>query len=155
LDIRLFEPHDAVELAPLLEEMQAYYSVFCPPRDAIIATLKSLPPGAEILVARLDDRIVGFAGFGANYAGPGLKPGFFLKDLYVTQSVRGRSIGRTLMARIAAIAVERGFTRIDWTASRSDEKLIRFYDSLGGSMKEDRVFFRLDGERLQALAKSR
>jgi GNAT superfamily N-acetyltransferase len=135
--------------------MQAYYSVFCPPRDAIIATLKSLPPGAEILVARLDDRIVGFAGFGANYAGPGLKPGFFLKDLYVTQSVRGRSIGRTLMARIAAIAVERGFTRIDWTASRSDEKLIRFYDSLGGSMKEDRVFFRLDGERLQALAKSR
>jgi GNAT superfamily N-acetyltransferase len=155
LDIRPFEPGDAAELAPLLEEMQAYYSVFCPPRDAIIATLKSLPPGAEILVVRLDGKIVGFAGFGANYAGPGLKPGFFLKDLYVTRSARGRSIGRTLMARIAAIAVERGFTRIDWTASRSDEKLIRFYDTLGGSLKEDRVFFRLDGERLQALAKSR
>jgi len=56
------------------------------------------------------------------------------------------------MARIAAIAVERGFTRIDWTASRDDEKLIRFYDALGGSMKEDRVFFRLDGDSLKALA---
>lgn len=86
LDIRLFEPEDAEGLAPLLEEMQAYYSVFCPPHDAIIATLRSLPQGAEILVARLDDHIVGFAGFGANYAGPGLKPGFFLKDLYVTKS---------------------------------------------------------------------
>ncbi|WJH38169.1 GNAT family N-acetyltransferase (plasmid) [Aliirhizobium terrae] len=114
-----------------------------------------LASGAEILVARLDDRIVGFAGFGANYAGPGLKPGFFLKDLYVTKSQRGKSIGKALMSRIAAIAVERGFTRIDWTASRSDEKLIRFYGALGASLKEDRVFFRLDGEGLNELARAK
>ncbi|SFA78315.1 hypothetical protein SAMN03159496_00329 [Rhizobium sp. NFR07] len=155
LDIRLFEPEDAEELAPLLEEMQAYYSVFCPPRDAIIDTLRSLPQGAEILVARLDDRIAGFAGFGANYAGPGLKPGLFLKDLYVTKSQRGKSIGKALMTKIAAIAVEQGFTRIDWTASRSDEKLIRFYGTLGASLKEDRVFFRLDGEGLKELARAK
>jgi GNAT superfamily N-acetyltransferase len=154
LDIRLFVPSDAGELAPLLEEMQAYYSVFCPPRDAIIATLRSLPAGAEILVARSEGRIVGFAGFGANYAGPDLKPGFFLKDLYVTKSARGQSIGKRMMARIASIAVERGFTRVDWTASRSDEKLIRFYDALGAAMKEDRVFFRLEGEKLKTLAQA-
>jgi GNAT superfamily N-acetyltransferase len=152
MDIDFFRPADAVGLAPLLEEMQAYYSVFCPPREAIVATLNDLPPGVEILLARVEGRIVGFAGFGANYAGPGLKPGLFLKDLYVTKSERGKSIGKALMARIAAIAVERGYTRVDWTASRSDEKLIRFYNSLGASMKEDRVFFRLDGDGLKALA---
>jgi GNAT superfamily N-acetyltransferase len=154
MDIEFFQPADAEALAPLLEEMQAYYSVFCPPRDAIVATLRDLTPGAEILIVRMDGRIVGFAGFGANYAGPGLKPGVFLKDLYVTKSERGKSIGKALMARIAAIAVERGYTRVDWTASRSDEKLIRFYDALGASMKEDRVFFRLDGEGLKTLAQA-
>jgi GNAT superfamily N-acetyltransferase len=153
--IDFFRPADAVDLAPLLEEMQDYYSVFCPTRDAIVSTLQNLAPGAEILVARVGGRIVGFAGFGANYAGPGLKPGFFLKDLYVTKSERGKSIGKALMARIAAIAVERGYTRVDWTASRSDEKLIRFYDALGASLKEDRVFFRLDGEGLTALARAK
>jgi GNAT superfamily N-acetyltransferase len=155
MDIEFFQAADAEALAPLLEEMQAHYSVFCPPRDAIVATLRDLTPGAEILIVRMDGHIVGFAGFGANYAGPGLKPGFFLKDLYVTRSERGKQIGRALMARIAAIAMERGFTRVDWTASRSDEKLIRFYDALGASMKEDRVFFRLDGEGLKALAQAR
>jgi GNAT superfamily N-acetyltransferase len=154
MDIEFFQPADAEALAPLLEEMQAYYSVFCPPRDAIVATLRDLTPGAEILIVRMDERIVGFAGFGANYAGPGLKPGFFLKDLYVTKSERGKRIGKALMARIAAIAVARGYTRVDWTASRSDEKLIRFYGALGASLKEDRVFFRLDGEGLKALAQA-
>jgi len=154
MKIDFFTSADADDLAPLLEDMQAYYSVFCPPRETIVATLRGLPAGAEIFVARLDSVIVGFAGFGANYAGPGLKPGFFLKDLYVTKSARGHGIGRKLMAKIASIAVERGFTRVDWTASRSDEKLILFYDTLGAAMKEDRVFFRLDGDRLRALAET-
>lgn len=152
MDIDFFKPADAEELAPLLEEMQAFYSVFCPPRDVIIETLRRLPVGAEILLARIDGRIAGFAGIGANYAGPGLKPGFFLKDLYVLRAWRGRNIGKSLMARIAAIAVERGYTRIDWTASNSDEKLLRFYEGLGGTIKNDRVFFRLEGEDLNALA---
>jgi len=90
LDIRLFDPADAEDLAPLLEEMQAYYSVFCPRRDDIVTTLRNLPSGAEILIARSGNGIVGFAGFGANYAGPGLKPGFFLKDLYVAKLERGK-----------------------------------------------------------------
>lgn len=154
MDIDLFQPSDADALSPLLEEMQRYYSVFCPPRETIIDTLRNLSPGAEILVARLDGLIVGFAGFGANFAGPDLRPGFFLKDFYVTEAARGQRVGRGLMAKIAAIAVERGFTRIDWTASRSDQNLIRFYNTLGGALKEDRVFFRLDGENLQILAKT-
>lgn len=132
--------------------MQSHYSVFCPARDVIVDTLRHLPVGAEILLAKNGEEIVGFAGFGANFAGPELKPGFFLKDLYVTRSARGTGIGKRLMARIAAIAVERGFTRIDWTASRSDETLIGFYRRLGATPKEDRVFFRLDGDRLAALA---
>jgi GNAT superfamily N-acetyltransferase len=152
VEIRLFEPHDAECLAPLLEEMQAYYEVYCPPREEMVETLRNLPPGAEILIASTD-RIIGMAGFGVNFPGPGLKPGFFLKDLYVLKAERGSGIGSQLMQRLAELAVARGLTRIDWTASSTNEPLQHFYSELGGELKDDRVFFRLTGAALDTLAK--
>lgn len=151
LDIGFFELADAEDLASLLEEMQAYYGVFCPPHEAVLEGIRSRPQASEILVAKTD-RIVGMAAFGASYPGPGLKPGFFLKDLYVANVERGKDIGTKLVTWLAALAVERGFGRIDWTAARSNERLLRFYDELGGDRKEDRVFYRLEGERLKVLA---
>lgn len=151
MDIRFFTAADAAELASLFEEMQAYYGVFCPSHDAIVASLLGRPPETEIL-AVATDRIIAFAAFAAIYPGPGLKPGFFLKELYVSNSERGRDIGTMLMCRLAALAVERGFGRIDWTAARANQRLLRFYDGLGGERKEDRIFYRLEGEGLKALA---
>uniref|UniRef100_UPI003101535A GNAT family N-acetyltransferase n=1 Tax=Neorhizobium sp. EC2-8 TaxID=3129230 RepID=UPI003101535A len=131
--------------------MQAYYGVFCPPRDAILAGIVNRPAQTEILVAATD-HINAFAAFAAIYPGPGLQPGFFLKELYVSGSVRGQNIGTALMTRLAGLAIERGFNRIDWTAARANQQLLKFYDGLGGDRKEDRIFYRLEGEKLKALA---
>ena len=54
----------------------------------------------------------------------------YLEDLYVVEAARGLGIGRRLMARLAAIAVERGWGRIDfhvldWNPARG------FYHRLG------------------------
>jgi GNAT superfamily N-acetyltransferase len=38
----------------------------------------------------------------------------YLEDLFVTQAARGKGVGRRLMIRLAAIAVERGWERIDF-----------------------------------------
>jgi GNAT superfamily N-acetyltransferase len=151
MDIRFFQPADGEELALLFQEMQAYYGVFCPPPEAILAGIIDRPPQTEILVAATD-RIIAFAAFAAIYPGPGLQPGFFLKELYVAGSERGRDIGTALMKRLARLAVERGFGRIDWTAARANERLLKFYDGLGGDRKEDRIFYRLEGVKLKALA---
>ncbi len=151
MNISFLTETDIEELALVIEEMQAYYGVFCPVRDAIVAGIKNRPAGAEILVARTE-KVVGFAAFSAIYPGPGLQPGFFLKELYVANSERGKQVGEALMARLAAIAVERGLSRVDWTASRTNENLHRFYGRLGGEQKDDRIFYRLEGEKLQALA---
>lgn len=43
-------------------------------------------------------------------------------------------------------------SRIDWTAARSNERLLGFHDGLGADRKEDRIFYRLEGEKLKALA---
>jgi GNAT superfamily N-acetyltransferase len=52
------------------------------------------------------------------------RPGLYLEDLFVTQAARGKGVGRRLMTRLAAIAVERGWERIDfqvldWNPSRA------------------------------------
>src|SRR5260370_15071384 len=40
--------------------------------------------------------------------------GVYLEDLFVTHAARGKGVGRPLMTRLAAIAVERGWERIDF-----------------------------------------
>ncbi|TDK31900.1 GNAT family N-acetyltransferase [Rhizobium deserti] len=133
--------------------MQTYYGVFCPPREAVASGILNRPAGSEILVA-VSDRVVGFAAFAAIYPGPGLQPGFFLKEFYVSETERGKNVGTSLMKRLAELAVERGLGRIDWTAALSNAKLLKLYDRLGGDRKEDRIFYRLDGDKLKALAGS-
>jgi ribosomal protein S18 acetylase RimI-like enzyme len=152
--IRLLQANDAAfpALAALMEEMQAHYRVACPPRAEIIAGLEAMPPGAEILVAEEHGSVLGFAAFSAIYPGPGLKPGIFLKELYVSGSQRGRGLGWALMQKLASLAKERGLTRIDWTAKAENTRLLSFYEELGGARKPDKVFFRLDGEALARLA---
>ncbi len=151
--IRLLEPPDHEALAALMEEMQAHYRVPCPERSAVLAGLSNPPPGVEILVAARGDAVLGFAMAGAIYPGPGLTSGFFLKELYVAQAARGGGIGRRLVQALAALALDRGHKRLDWTADAGKPELLRFYESLGAVAQTEKVFFRLNGEALLATAK--
>jgi GNAT superfamily N-acetyltransferase len=91
--VRLATPADHPALAALFAEMQAHYQVPCPEPDAILSGLDGRPAGAEILLAEEAGDLLGFAAFAAIYPGPGLLPGFFLKELYVAASARGGGVG--------------------------------------------------------------
>ncbi len=152
--VRPKSPADDEALARLLSEMQAHYGVPCPPADAILRDLASLPAGVTILVAETD-RVVGFAALSAIYPGPGLASGVFLKELFVTQACRKSGVGAALLRAVAAWAVAHGPERVDWTAARNNAPLLAYYDGFGAARQEDKVFFRLAGDALQALASSR
>lgn len=152
LRVRLCAEADHPALAGVMAEMQAHYRVPCPPDAEIRAGLANRPAGTELLVAELDGAIVGFAAFSALYPGPGLRPGCFLKEIYVSEAARGLGAGKALLAELARLALARGFGRIDWTAARDDERLLRFYEILGGKQHPEKVFFRLTGEGLARLA---
>ncbi|NTJ10464.1 GNAT family N-acetyltransferase [Rhizobium lusitanum] len=151
--IRLLLTNDPAlpALAALMEEMQAHYQVPCPSRAEIIAGLKAMPQGAEILIVEENDATLGFAAFSGIYPGPGLKPGIFLKELFVSAAQRSRGLGRDLMRALAELAQERGLARIDWTADPENARLLDFYDGLGGTRKPDKLFYRLDGKALEEL----
>ena len=147
-----FRPADVEAVAALCEEMQAHYGVACPPRASVVADLLDLPPGVRLLVAERARGIVGLAFLSPLYPGPGLRKGLFLKDLYVAASARGGGVGRALMAACAAVAVEGGYGRIDFTAAIANERLMAFYADLGAAPDPERAFLRLSGDALARLA---
>jgi len=82
------------------------------------------------LLAFIDDQPAGFALFYPDFSTWLGRPGLFLEDLYVREWARERGVGRRLMARLAAIAVERDwpalhFNVLDWNPARG------FYARLG------------------------
>src|SRR5205085_8800795 len=84
----------------------------------------------EALLAFLDGEPAGLALFHPRFSTWLGRPGVYLEDLFVTQAARGKGVGRRLMTRLAAVAVERGWERIDfqvldWNPARG------FYRRLG------------------------
>lgn len=152
--VRLLQAADHPALARLMVEMQGHYAVPFPPVEEIIADLAALPAGVDILVAVKEEAVLGFASACNIYPGPGLKSGFFLKEIYVSDAARGIGLGRGLMKALAALALERGHRRLDWTADADDPALLRFYESLGAVAQTKKVFYRLTGDALAAVAKT-
>ena len=150
--IRLLRPADHPALAALMVEMQGHYAVPCPPVAEILAGLAALPAGVDILVAVKGAAVLGFASACNLYPGPGLRSGFFLKEIYVADAARGAGLGRALMQALAGLAIERGHRRVDWTADAEDAPLLRFYESLGAVAQTNKLFYRLTGEALEAAA---
>ncbi|WP_413989996.1 N-acetyltransferase family protein [Labrys okinawensis] len=151
LKIRHFAPDDIPQLVSLFQDMQRHYGMPVPVADDIRASLDALPAGAGILLAETD-AIVGFVAFSSLYPGPGLKPGLFMKELFVLERARGQGVGKALVRALARLAIERGFARIDWTADRRNERLVCFYTELGALAQEEKVFFRLTADALVEVA---
>ncbi|MFT3763663.1 MAG: GNAT family N-acetyltransferase [Pseudoxanthomonas sp.] len=107
---------------------------------------------AEAVIAEVDGQPAGFALFFHNYSTFAGKPGLYLEDLFVRPPYRGLGVGTRLIAHLAALAVERGCARFEWSVLDWNEPAIRFYRGLGAVGMDQWTVQRLDGEALQALA---
>jgi GNAT superfamily N-acetyltransferase len=77
-----------------------------------------------------------------------------LEDLFVRPQFRGRGIGKALLRKVAAIAVERECALLFWHVLDWNTPAIEFYKSLGATVLEDWRRMRLADEPLKALAAS-
>lgn len=109
-------------------------------------------PAAEVVVADWGAEPAGFALFFHNYSTFLARPGLYLEDLFVKPEHRGRGIGKALLARLAAIAVERGCGRFEWSVLDWNESAIRFYENLGARAMNGWTIFRVTGDALSNLA---
>lgn len=107
---------------------------------------------AEALIASLDGEPCGMAVFFHNFSTWTGRPGLYLEDLYVTPAARGAGVGKALMARLAALARQRGCARFEWGVLASNLPAAAFYHRLGAHPLDDFILTRLDGEALEQLA---
>jgi GNAT superfamily N-acetyltransferase len=154
IDIRFATPDDCALLLRLIRALAAFERA----PDAVVATEADLLRhgfGAdrqfEAILAFLDGEPAGFAAFHSRFSTWLGRPGLYLEDLFVVESARGHGVGRRLIARLAAIAIERGWGRIDfqvldWNPAR------QFYERLGLAQVGDWLRYGGDEAALRRLA---
>ena len=107
---------------------------------------------AEVIFALEDGKEVGFALFFHNFSTFLGRAGIYLEDLYVKSAYRGHGHGKALIKKLAAIAVERGCGRLEWSCLDWNTPSIDFYLSLGAEQMHEWTVYRFQGESLSALA---
>jgi GNAT superfamily N-acetyltransferase len=105
----------------------------------------------ECLIAEADNAPAGFALFFPIYS-TWQGRSIHLEDLFVQPAYRGRGIGKALLQRVAALAVERGCARLQWDVLDWNTPAIDFYRRLNAEMLGDWRRMRVAGAALTALA---
>ena len=154
LTIRAATPDDLSDLSQIICEcLEHYFGSSDGGEKAASRVLGDVPGSVETAIAYLNGNSVGFATFAVVYPGPNGRGTLFMKDLFVSGAARSQNLGRRLMTYLANVACERDCVRFDWTAETSNPRALSFYDDLGASRVTDKVYFRLEGDRLTGLSK--
>jgi GNAT superfamily N-acetyltransferase len=80
------------------------------------------------------------------------KPGIYLEDLFVNPDARGSGAGKALLAALAALALERGCARLEWSVLDWNAPAIDFYRALGAKSMDGWTINRVEGDALSTLA---
>lgn len=120
--------------------------------DAHTALTPSQPPRFWALIAEWDGVAAGFALYFASYSTWRGHHGIRLEDLYVTPALRGKGIGKALLARLAAIAVEQGCPRLEWDVLEWNAPAIAVYERIGAQILTEWRIMRIADEALRSLA---
>ncbi len=105
----------------------------------------------EALIARQvgkNDAAAGFALFFHTFSTFMGQRGLWLEDLFVYPELRGKGIGRRLLAELAVIARERGCGRFEWAVLDWNKPAIRFYERMGATLLPDWRIARVTGDAL-------
>jgi GNAT superfamily N-acetyltransferase len=155
--IRTATPADLPVLHALIRELAEYEQALSQARateEQLREALFGPDPAAHALVAADDTtgEVVGFALWFRNFSTWTGTPGLYLEDLFVRPRARGAGHGKALLAALAAICVERGWERFEWSVLDWNEKALAVYRSIGAQPQDEWTVQRLTGPALDALA---
>ena len=155
LSIRSAKPADLPLIAQFIRDLAEYEKLAHEVRfdEAVLGDRLFGPrPYAEVLIGEIDGMPQGFALFFHNFSTFEGRPGIYLEDLFVRPEARGSGLGKALLARLAALAVERDCARLEWSVLDWNDPAIRFYQSLGAKPMDEWTVYRVDGSVLDQLA---
>jgi GNAT superfamily N-acetyltransferase len=109
-------------------------------------------PTAYALVGVREGRIVAMALWFRSFSTWTGQAGIWLEDLFVEPDQRGHGLGKALLAHLAQLCVERGWTRLEWTVLDWNTPSIEFYRAHGADPLDEWTTFRVHGPALSRLA---
>lgn len=159
LNLRPATPADVPQILAFIRDLAAYERE----PDAVHATETDLLRDGfgpekrfDCLMAELTQGChlipAGFALYFHNYSTWRGHAGIHIEDLYVKPEHRGKGIGKALLTRVAAIAVEEGCTRLQWDVLEWNTPAIGFYEQMGAKMLMEWRTMRVTNEALPTLA---
>lgn len=155
--IRQAAPGDVPAILKLIRELADYeraLSEVAATEEGMREALFAGRPAVFAHVADADGEVVGFALWFLNFSTWLGRHGIYLEDLYVTPVMRGRGIGKALLAELAAICVRRGYGRLEWWVLDWNQPTIGFYRSVGAEPMSEWTVQRMAGQPLAELARS-
>ena len=154
-EIRQAEEDDVPEILVLIKALAEYEHL----ADEVVATeellkitLFGINSPAEVQIAYNKNQTLGFALYFRTFSTFLGRPGIYLEDLYVCESVRGKGVGEALLRRTAQRAREIGGGRLEWSVLNWNEPAINFYQKMGASSLDEWTMFRVTGNKLKELA---
>jgi GNAT superfamily N-acetyltransferase len=153
--IRPATPADVPQILAFIQALAAYERE----PDAVTATEAGLlrdgfgpNPFYTCLMAEHAGRPAGFALYFFNYSTWLGRPGLYLEDLFVEPEFRGLGIGKALLQRVAAVAMEKNCPRLQWEVLDWNTPAIEFYRAMGAEFLDEWRNVRVSGEALRRLA---
>ena len=153
LQFRFAEEKDVALILHFIKDLAEYEKML----HEVVATEELLKEWifekhrAEVIFALKDGTEVGFALFFHNFSTFLGRSGIYLEDLYVKPEYRGNGYGKSLLKKLAEIAVERGCGRLEWWCLDWNKPSIDFYLSLGAEPMENWTVYRIAGETLRSM----
>lgn len=157
MELTILTADKADQLTAIFVELEEYYFAEQAASPAEIQQylrnfLFSPDSGVRVIAAYLDGIVMGFATYSIMYPAPKLSGQMYMKDLFVSQRARGYGVGRRIMQFLAAYALEKGCTRLDWTAEATNPKAGEFYHSIGANLVSEKQYYRFSEEKLRQFA---
>jgi GNAT superfamily N-acetyltransferase len=156
MSVRPVLPDDVPRIVALVRELADYEKALHEVRlteEQLTARLFGDSPALFGHVATADDgEVVGMALWFLNFSTWRGTHGIYLEDLYVQPEHRGTGLGRELLRTLAAVCVERGYSRLEWSVLDWNTPSIDFYKATGAVPMDEWTVFRLTDDALSTFA---
>ncbi len=154
VNYRAAGPADAEEIFALVCELADYEKL----RHEVVSSpdhfAKLLSDRGRFFceLAECDGRMLGFCiGFYTLSTFLG-RPGLYIEDVYVRPECRNLGMGKAFFKRVCQKALDEDCGRVEWSVLDWNEPSIKFYQKLGAVHLSEWDKYRLDGDKIKAVA---